>query len=718
MRESFRIIAIRTPKLPDSLIKEEKDIALRMMKKIGEDSRWLYFYDNYVDIDIDNDFAEKRIKLEHRYTQKSRIFDLDNIHIDVCAIVGPNGTGKSSIVDLLIRTINNIAAALVGELYVHDAAEHLHYIENVYSDLCFELDNKFYIIEMRGRNVIMHTYCNRNNDKYYVKGDDDIYILDSRTDSLSYIEEYRGLKNYVFDHFFYTLICNYSMYGFNYRDYLYEQTPIERLKKIYGELTKEEREARKVHEPPYPEDTVWLKGLFYKNDGYQTPLVIHPMRLEGVINVNRENRLAKERLLKTFFYKNNKGEYPLRTINRNLHAKSIKLTLSDIDYGDKFYVAYKLSVKESQNIIVNYDVVGQYILKFWIEKYKMRRKYDALPNDIRKAISDYIVYKTVKIARTYSQYKKLYMLLRASSPNEVDIREALWMVYEDRTHRTRKLMRAINFVTEGIYTGKNGEYSIKTLSDKIEKTIEKRKSENDGSDFTNLPYVGQVDTFLPPAIFDCDFVMSKGRCKTIEFAHLSSGEKQIAYTISSFLYHVSNIDSEWYTKDSSIKYKYVNAVFDEIEQYYHPELQRCFLSYLLDGLSCMDFKGLRGVNFIIVTHSPFVLSDIPRDNIIVLKNDDDKSVSMPETYCGNINEMLAMPFFMKYAVGEVARKKMNGLISLHKKVVEQRMLPRDIDEQIKKYEYLVNLVGDKFVKMSLGDMLNDIKDRVKQTVHV
>lgn len=717
MRESFRIIAIRTPKLPDSLTKEEKDIALRMMKKVGENSDWLYFH-NDVFIDIDDDFAEKCIKLEHRFVYQSRIYDLDNIHIDVCAIVGSNGTGKSSIVDLLIRTINNVAAALVGELYVHDAAEHLHYIENVYSDLCFELDDKFYIIEMRGRKVIMHIYSNQYNGNEYIKEDNDIYILDNKTDALSYIEEYDGLKNYVFEHFFYTLICNYSMYGFNYRDYLYEQTPVERLKKIYGKLSKDERETRKVNEPPYPEDTVWLKGLFYKNDGYQTPLVIHPMRLEGVINVNRENRLAKERLLKTFFYKNSKGEYPLRTINRNLHAKSIKLSLSDIDYGDKIYVAHKLSVKETQNIIVNYDVVGQYILNFWKERYKMKRKFDALPDDIRKAIGDYIVYKTVKIARTYAQYKKLYSYLRASNPIEADIHDALWKVYEDGTHRTRKLMRAIHFVTEGIYIGKKREYSIKTLSGRIEKAIEKRKANDEGSDFANLPYVGQVDTFLPPAIFDCDFIMSKGECDTIEFAHLSSGEKQIAYTISSFLYHVSNIDSEWYTKDSSIKYKYINAVFDEVEQYYHPELQRRFLSYLLNGLSCMDFRGLKGVNFIIVTHSPFVLSDIPRDSILVQMNDEDKQISQTETFCGNINEMLAMPFFLPYAVGEVAREKMSGLISMHRDVVEQNKMPSDIEEQIKKYEYLVNMVGDTFIKMALNDMLDKIKDKVKQTVHV
>jgi hypothetical protein len=77
-----------------------------------------------------------------------------------------------------------------------------------------------------------------------------------------------------------------------------------------------------------------------------------------------------------------------------------------------------------------------------------------------------------------------------------------------------------------------------------------------------------------------------------------------------------------------------------------------------------------------------------------------------------------MPFFMKYAVGEVAHEKMDSLVSLHKDVVEKNKTPRDIDEQIKKYEYLVNLVGDKFLKMSLGEILSEIKDKVKQTANV
>lgn len=46
---------------------------------------------------------------------------------------------KSSMVELLVRAINNLAAALLGEGYNFSAAEHLHFIDNVFADLCFQI---------------------------------------------------------------------------------------------------------------------------------------------------------------------------------------------------------------------------------------------------------------------------------------------------------------------------------------------------------------------------------------------------------------------------------------------------------------------------------------------------------------------------------------------------------------------------------------------------
>lgn len=67
------------------------------------------------------------------------------------------------------------------------------------------------------------------------------------------------------NNFFYTIAVNYSLYAYNSNDI-----------KSEGD---------------------WLPGLFHKNDGYQTPLVLNPFRKDGNIDINNENHLVKARLI-------------------------------------------------------------------------------------------------------------------------------------------------------------------------------------------------------------------------------------------------------------------------------------------------------------------------------------------------------------------------------------------------------------------------------------
>lgn len=694
MFNSFKIVAIRAPKIPEELTGAAKRQARLIQKRVGEDNTWYYFYDDYADINIEEFGAGGGYIAYTRTPKKYRqLYDLENINVEVCAIVGKNGTGKSSLVDLLIRTINNISATVIGELYAYPAAEHLHFIENVYSDLCIKLDNQFYVFQLRGRDVQMMSYKRAQGNIFLY--DDTTPLLDGRSDAR---EPITPRNKAVLEKFFYTLVCNYSLYGFNYRDYIEEQTPKIRLQKIYDALTKEEKEERGLSYTDNPEDAVWLKGLFYKNDGYQTPLVIHPMRIAGSINVIRENELSKERLMKIFFYQNSKGEYPLRTINGNLKVNAVSLRLRDEEFRDSDALIRKLKLTARQNLTKSFEQIGDYIFNYWIERYEIKDRVGRVVNADSQAIKNYIIYKTIKIANTYPQFRRLKALLRATNVDYEAIGSALNTMYIDRSAKTRKLRRAIHYIATDIYNDRFGVYPIESLTNKIR----------------NIVGDGDIDPYLPPSIYDVEFLLQKGDCNDIQFAHLSSGEKQIAYTIGSFLYHVSNVDSAWKAKNANIvRYKYMNVIFDEVEQYYHPELQRCFLSYLLQGLSCMDFKGLKGINIMMVTHSPFVLSDIPRDNVLVMKDKPADAVG-PETFCGNINDLLDSPFFMDYSIGEVARQKVNDIISLYDTVVvNHQEQPEDVKVRLYYARNVVRRVGDAYIKKSLEQMLRELERQIE-----
>ena len=58
-------------------------------------------------------------------------------HVQFSAIVGKNGSGKSSLVELMMRIINNFSTSLYGEVNSDPAANRLHYIDHVMATMWF-----------------------------------------------------------------------------------------------------------------------------------------------------------------------------------------------------------------------------------------------------------------------------------------------------------------------------------------------------------------------------------------------------------------------------------------------------------------------------------------------------------------------------------------------------------------------------------------------------
>jgi len=115
------------------------------------------------------------------------------------------------------------------------------------------------------------------------------------------------------------------------------------------------------------------------------------------------------------------------------------------------------------------------------------------------------------------------------------------------------------------------------------------------------------------------------------------------------LYHLDNLNSAKDDKQNAyrIQYEHVNVVLEEIELYYHPELQQQFVKFLIEGLDQMTLENIKSVHVQIVTHSPYVLSDIPRSNVLALKKDEELPVTGLRTFGANIHDMLKDSFFLQ-----------------------------------------------------------------------
>lgn len=697
---SFKIIGIKAvfPRIEEfpynSQIHYEKVEAIQ--KVLYNTDKWFYFYKG-ITISENNTHVEMTSEAKKDYS----LYDTDELKISLCAIVGRNGTGKSSMVELLVRTINNLATVMLGEGYNFSAAEHLHFIDYLFADLCFQIGNVVYILEAHGRHVKLN-YYKASKQHYFTYKPYKHYVLLNQTDiKASYIplKKHREGRR-ILKTLFYTMVCNYSLYGFNYRDFLSEATPADRLKEL---------DIKASDENP-TEDSLWLKGIFHKNDGYQTPIVLHPMREDGRLNVVKENALAKERLAALLFFKDRSGNYPLRTINGDLHVVALHIRPTKNRKFAESNMMEVLGIKTKQNISKNYNHVRNFILSFWDAKYEILSK--GIKKTLHEDAYNYVVYKTLKIVKNYKKYKPIFNYLSKNSFIYEELMQKLEPLAHDFSHITKKLLQTINYLTTDMYASVNNYYNLNILG---------RKMEENGMR-VNIQGQNQLikQNLLPPPIFDIDLILTKDNLGngTIPFSSISSGERQIAYTISNLMYHMVNVDSEWndyYRKDRDhlevIKYHYMNVIFDEVELYFHPEMQRQYTSIMLKTLKSVRFSNIRGINIMMVTHSPFVLSDIPDSNVLCLGEEDNQ---VTKTLGGNIMEMLSNSFFMENSIGDVIKEEIASIVDMYNKAVREKMnVKEDYKHKHTRFTYICKNIGDEFLKRMLTKMVDDISKVVK-----
>ena len=114
-----------------------------------------------------------------------------------------------------------------------------------------------------------------------------------------------------------------------------------------------------------------------------------------------------------------------------------------------------------------------------------------------------------------------------------------------------------------------------------------------------------------------------------------------------------------------------------------------------------------GINIMFSTHSPFILSDIPIQNILgMYEGKPTKLRNIHDTFCANVYDILASGFFMKRFVGEFAERKIDEMI---------KMLKTRGNENLVELEKIIPLIGDEFIRINLKRMLDSLKKDKKDS---
>jgi len=642
------------------------------------------FKDKYV---ADNDGHEKLIdNCELIIKPKKHLenfFDKDGI-INITAIIGENGSGKSNIIEIisLLRFEKKISKVLIIYLY----KENLFIFSN--SDKLFHAFTSF---PVNIQNRTQFKVKNQNIDA------DELFNLILFNNALSDFtiqkQSYRSLKTSHYEGFYNGLSRLYSNDMDSDKEYLEFNSKFYKMLSIDNNFFDFLDKNYFFSEYRYELD-FHNKFSYSIDDKYQK-------KLEAIsLNYFHESGISYTMGQHNEVFHIN-GQYK----QTYLDARKENLIYA---YMTFYFIDSIISMAEHFRSDFGEDFINEIIEKNLIEnleeKYKIWNNGRTEFNVTQSLRYEHLYYNLVLIIlKQFVKNFKIYVIELQNKIKKDNNHQNINNYLEDEYLNYYTEIKYINHhVLLGKIISQNFDYP--NFKENTALLAGKTMSIKEIIPVQNKKY---IDLLFRKGILNQNFLNSSQN-----YNLLSGGEKQ-------FIKFFTNIS---YTLHTQSEYEEKQIVFlDEVDLSFHPNWQKKILKNIVDCV--LKINSLRSnhvkYHLVFITHSPFILSDLPKENVIFLEKYtkeeiEDNSLEQKIGNCknasneieinpfgANIHTLLSHGFFMKNGLmGEFAKTKINEIIDYlnDEKTIDKISTPQN---QIKS---VIDNIGEDLLRMKLTDM--------------
>lgn len=572
------------------------------------------------------------------------IFDEKNINFT--GIIGRNGAGKSTILEFIGNVFNN---AMIKTGYI----------------LCFRINNKIYI-------KINNTFSQKNISESMkrINVEDEIIV-----------GEYNQVENKEIN--FNTLKTFNNLKEIN--------EIIKNIKVIFYSNIFDYRQERKSNENYYNISTNNLLNEYIKNYSYIKSTRNESLkRLEILINDSISNNLNNikenfDNLKKGLEFVD--GDAKLVQMYKLTEFKEQINFLGTINDKKTFNEYLKKEINFPTGIIINISNPFFYLRSFETENIESNR---ALMRSVQTAENDTqeIILEKFK--------KKLFLSIYQCCQTHLNNTFFSKIKSKEINIETLEFKELIDVYIKNDVREKF-ELNTLLIDDLIKNVLElfeKMEINNELQTEIGLSDERKIESFFK-IIKNQDKLLesTKNEQEIINYEwnrHMSTGEKELLSLFSRF-----NKIKEDILQDEAL------ILLDEPDIHMHPEWQRKFLQHFIEYISD-NFQGK--YHCIITSHSPFLLSNLPKENCIFLDKGegDEKDIckvvnsdNMQQTFAANIHTLFSDSFFMMSTIGGFAKKEISKII---KELWEEKSI---LPERQKTIKGIIEIIGESIVKNKL-----------------